>query len=462
MAAILRISDGTTTLNLIGDTDGYKLIYKSWAPKRAHYNPGLMGGSPFGEVDENPIAIAISGTSTSQVLSRYDALSNLLYKAEIWGTSGQGDAVKLQYLPEGSALGSPVEAVIVSPASRRDIIVPPPNFTDATYGGRLLSPVVLNLRRRGLWLGTTEAISSVADLLNPFKYGIGPFTDAADIAVPYDIKIKVNRSSGHAAYTDVFALFQNEADKLYLIEGEDLSLSATGGAWTTPANTAASGDNVARYTFSGSTQTGEAGDSSPGIDSNATTMAFFCVADNDTGSDLILQMQMRGVGTNLVSGRRTIIDSGNTSPQIYNLGILATQSPIDYIELNLNAADGTESVSGTLDIDYLCGIVIDSNSHIIRFIDVLDEDTDVDLYIEHRQDDALVPLVYETTSGSGTKTNYPSYEGSASIFMNGLYVIALVFGVDRAGEYLIDNGSGTVPAGITVTATKTLAYLTPV
>jgi hypothetical protein len=458
VAYTLKITDGSTTVDLTG-TDGYQVVGE-WAPQIATRRKSKMGGrSPYNDVEEQ-MTIVIKGTSTANALSKLATLSELMDQAQSFGRGGNGTAVQLEYLSAGSSASS-VQAVILGPAGDGPMIELAGDFSETEVGGgKYIRRVYLTFLRRGLWLGATEAKSSSESNNNPTKVATSSFSNTADILNPLDIKIKVNRVSGSAVQANAYVLLQNGIDKIYKVEAEDLSTLSSGGTFSTPAETDASGLELLRYTFTGSGQTGEAYDPSPALDATSGTMAFFCSADNNTGADLILQMQMRGVGSNEVTGPRIVVPSGNNVPHIYPLGILSVQPAIDYIELNLNAADATEDVNGTFDLDYLCGVVIDENAHIVQLTNILEEDTDVDLHFEHRLDSHLSPLVYETDSGSATKTNYPPYQGIASVHMTGSSVYAILMGIDEGGSYVIEDGSGG-HADITLTATKTEGYLTP-
>ena len=466
MAMVLQISDGSVTVDFTGSN--YKVLSRGWAPQRAQRRRGLMGGSPYTDVAET-LRIQVKGTTQADCLAQLDKLSDLLEQAELWNEGGSVDDVYIQYAPDGSSLGAASTAIIKGPAQGRPMLTMPNNFEFHLQGGRnvlglISDPIILTFVRLGEWLGATEAKSSSESTDNPAKLAAATYTTATSIAVPHDIKIKFNRASGTDPNDEIYALIQNKADKLYLVEAEDLTYSASGGSWTVGGFSiaAASGGKVGRYTFSGALQSGEATDSSPGIDSSARTMAFYCVADNDTGSDLVFQMQMRcgGSGGLTVTGRRVVIDSANSSPQPYHLGTITVPAAIAEIEFNLNAV-GSGSVSGTVDIDHICGIVLDSNAHIIKLNDALDDNTDVDIYLEHRADSDLSAFVYETNSGSGTAVNYPSYEGNPGVYMSGGSVHALVFGNTDTTAWVIEDGSGG-KADLTLTATQTLAYLTPV
>ena len=113
MAGILRVTDGSTVINFIGDTN-YKLVYGSWAPKRAKRRRSQMGGqSPYEEVVER-IPVLIQDTTTDLIMAKLGVLSDLLDQAEKWSQNDSGvDAVKIVYQPDGSTLADPVEAVIV-------------------------------------------------------------------------------------------------------------------------------------------------------------------------------------------------------------------------------------------------------------------------------------------------------------------------------------------------------------
>lgn len=456
--AILRITDDTTTINFYGD-DNYKLIYESWSPQRAQRRASNLGGlTPYTDPVET-IPILIRGDSAVQVYEKLEVLSDLLDQAERWAQGDVVSAVKLVFQPDGSTLTNPLEAVILGPGGNKMLSIPD-KFAEVGRNGYVLSPIIIRVLRSGLWLGDSEAKSSSASTSNPEIVTTASFTDTPNILSPMDIQFLVNGATGSSGY-EIIILLQNEADKLYFTEAEDLSLTAVGGTSTfaSAVVATASGGDVARFTFSAGTDYGFATDTSVATDANIGTLGLYVIADNNTGSDLTLQARTTPLTSSraLVYGPTVLVPSSASYPDIYFLGLIANQPDISRLDVYIRAADTTEAVTGTCDLDYICGIGIDQNAHVIAMHDAKTANAAEDLFIEHRINSRINPLVYSELNATSTLNDYISYSGNVRVFMEGSAVSGLIFGVDQSSKYYI--GASATP--VTLTATRSLGYLIP-
>ena len=462
-AATLKITDGTTNIDFTGSY--YKILTAGgWAPRRAGRRQSQLAGmSPYEDVLET-MYIRIVGSSVANCLALLEDLSELLDQAERWGKGENVTPVEIQYKPTGSALASAVTANIVGPPEGGDFLTLPSDFDavdDRNYAlGTHANPIILQFVRRGLWLGTTEDKSEAESSGNPEIMTTDTFTNTEVIHCPHRVLLAVNRAANSEPY-EVYTLIQNSAVKLLLTEVEGFTNSATGSATftsgTSTAVAAASGGYVARLTFSDGSETGTAISGTLNAEVY-DRWAWYMVADNNTSNDIAIQLytRARAAGSPYVKGPKTIIPATDTVPKIYFLGITSSTEGVGVIKFEATVVDG--SATSYIDFDYIAGIYLDDNAHIVRFPAALDIATDTSLFLDHRIDGYVAPLAYEV--GSGTY-GYVSYNGNPAVYLTGNACSALVLGVDNAGDWNIDNGSGS-DATITLTSTKTEGYLTPI
>lgn len=459
MAAFtMLITNGTDTINFDG-SDGYSLIDSSWAPQRAQRSESEMG-HVYEDVIET-VAIVITGGSPAHVMERYAALSDLLDQAESWGKDDAGiDAVLFKYQPNGSTLTDPLQSPIWREPGSPRMLVAPTTTNEAGYRGNVLTPVIVTFTRLGQLLGATEEKSSAEGTDNPVELATATFTDTSSILAPHDIKIAINRVTGSDNIYKLFVLLQNAAAKIHIEEGENATYSATGGSWADTVVTGSSGGSVARYTFSGTGNSGYLRDEVVVMGSGSQNVAWYAMIDNDCDQDIKVSMGA-AIHVSFTSAQSFVIPAGSpyNTPTIYYLGITSLPADITESKLSIEVVDSSATATGTLDIDYYCGIVLDENASIIEFNDAYAGSTDTDIVIEHRLDEKKSPVVWSGPSGGGV-IEYISYRGNASIHMTGNIVTCLIFGQTSAGDYSIDDGS-TGKADITLTAIKTAGYLTP-
>jgi len=464
-AATLKITDGTTNIDFTGSY--YKILTAGgWAPRRAGRRQSQLAGmSPYEDVLET-MYIRIVGTSVAACLGALEDLSELLDQAERWGRGENVTPVEIQYKPLGSASASAVTANIIGPPEGGDFLTLPSDFDaidDRNYAlGTHANPIILQFVRRGLWLGDTETDTSGASSGNPEIQNTTSFTNASAVHVPYNFRAYINRAALTEAY-DVWTLIQNETSKIKLIEVEDMTLSASGTSTPTFQDTvvaAASGGYVGTMDFNHGDNTGNAISSGLSAKSGSPTWAWWIVADNRSGADINIQVSTYNKAANISYGPTVIIPAGDTAPTVYFLGVTTTRPEPAIVQFDLSMTDG--SSTGEIDFDYMFGICMDDNAHVIHTPAVFEQDTDTYLHFNHNLDGGLYPTVYETDDGTTSIREYPSYDGNAGIYMSdeGSRWV-LIVGVDGKGDWRIDDGSGS-EATITIQMVMTEGYLTPV
>jgi len=460
VAAVMQITDGTTTINLIG-SDGYQLIYNGWSPNLAHLSNSSMG--PVFENVVESIPIAITGDSMVQIMERYAALSDLLHQSEVWSKNDAGvDAVKFKYQPNGSALASPLQAVIVGRSNSGRFLAPPSTYNDAAFVGNVMAPVVVSFTRRGLLLGATEAKSSATSTSNPAILTATTFTDEPKIPVPYDAKIEFYDTGALSAIDPIQNMaifFSNSANKFHIEEGEDASADT---GMTDTAVATASGGNVIRGTLAPASQ-----NTATYAQANWSTfdsgIRMVTVAAMIRSQDAIAFSTYLRLGTNITTGEIinsnvSYVDGTNTNPLIVYYGPIAlSQGMSNYdIRFVFNGITG----SGDFDLDYFCIIGLDENTRQFYF-EKNSYHAREQLFINHNLDSKLKPSVYMADDGPVSIT-YSGYEaGDALLVASGNSISALVMGGGGNSANYIINDSGTDPLDIDLTVTRTMGYLTP-
>lgn len=150
---ILRLTDGTTTLDLM-DITNYGVPYNAWTPKVARRRRSQMGGNgPYENVIEE-IPLHVRGASAAAALANLAALAEMLDQAERWSLGEDVAAVWLQYQPTNST-GDVVQAVVVGDAGDLPLVGLSPRVNDAA--NYEIEGITLYLERRGLWLAQSSA-----------------------------------------------------------------------------------------------------------------------------------------------------------------------------------------------------------------------------------------------------------------------------------------------------------------
>lgn len=179
MASILKITDGTTTVDFLNDA-AYRV--EAWSPAVATRRASALGGrGPYNDVVEE-MELNIRGAS---VLAKLATLEALMDQAERWSRGENAAAVVLHYQP--TAASPELKATILGPESPGATMVElPPNFA-LSPTVQMIDPVILRFRRLGLWLGAeVSGTSSSAEHPTSLTVALSP---AVDIESPVVVKL---------------------------------------------------------------------------------------------------------------------------------------------------------------------------------------------------------------------------------------------------------------------------------
>ena len=484
MPATLQITDGTDTIDFTGSN--YKLLHDGgWSPKRAQRRVSPLGGRSIYEDVEERMSIQVSGSSATDTWSKYDDLSNLLDQAERWGNGENVDAVLIKYSPSGSS--TDVQAVIVGPPSGGSFMQPPSDAdktanTNPYIIGHSSNPIVLSFVRRGLWLSTaSESKSASASTGNPDIVTAATFTTGASIPSPIDITLDFD-STGAAYFADMFIVTADNTNKMAILEGEDgIGASGTSATMFGVSPSGASGGRVAIIDEAGM----DAGYeqiltySTAQFDSFSSTSRQFAiyagVRQRDAAYTFLLKAEFlnraKVIDADVAAASRMVtIDAADTFTHIKPLGLVSLPDSISKYGLDLHASGvsvSTTSTAKSIEIDYLIIHATDDPSINVVNVKGLHETAGTSIlktYIKHRLDSHLEPDLY-ADGMANERIDFPR-EGNADTMAINSTVGCLLFGVARLGAgslnfFITEEGATTTAANFTLTADRTLGFLTP-
>jgi len=472
MAQSWTISDGVTTINLIGTN--YKVLNAgAWAPRVAtRARDAMAGRSVYEDVDENPLYLSISGTDKGDVLSELSTLINLLDQASAWMEGEPVNPVYMSYRPEDSATGITLQAFIKGPPSFGDYLTIPSHFDSGVIGGGAVlgtnaDPIILQYRRAGLWLDGEETETATATSANPEEKTLTTFSESAPIPWPYDFTVTFARTSTNTfqlmGYYGYLAI-TNAATKIAFFEAESGSLSDAN--FTSMADTTASGGNMMRLdTGVDENSVCYIGETTIASISGVREIQFFTMVRNNSSSltyDVQLHWQEAGSNSEY-TGRIITLGTANNDPQLLDLGVMYIPFGASLSDYNWDVRvtpSGTVTAGNTLDIDYVCLVGIDENTRILKFermLDAFNAYTSVALTINHNLDTSFSPTVFT----DATYPRYEAYDGNATLMAKGntLSFIVLMHDNEKGDWVMEDTGAGKIT--YTASATRMRAYLIP-
>lgn len=458
----LVLTNGTVSANLV-DSSNFQLLDGSWSPRVADEKVARTGGSPFEDVDENPLRINIMGSSGLVLLENLNKLRFLLNEANRWRRGEAVAPVVIQVLAQGSGLAAAQEAVVLGrPFDGRPMIELPDNFMDYLHT-LLIEDVVLNFRRRGEWLATSESESSSAST-NPAVLTASTFSRSAQLACPMDVTLD-GLVSGFQK--DIVVLMANAADKLGLLLAPSGSVTVPGsGTFNsgTDAGYLVHDTNVRKLVPN---TVGEYGlFHNVTIDDGIRTAAAYLVLRNLSNNvSYVYWAEWRGLGDAVVTTRKRVIPANvSTDPIIVAVGPATIGDEIVSVEFFF-VPSTTGTGADALHVNYATFIGLDDSSHVVALFDDFGSSSGtsaIELRILHKRLEGLRAEVNEGTVGN--VDNRPLALGNATVFMTGDTFACLPFGVSEGSSHgyyvLTDNVPGAVDVAID-DVTRQDAWLTP-
>jgi hypothetical protein len=417
MASVLKLSDGTTTVDFVTDS-AYRVL--DWSPAVAVRRENLLGGrGPYTDVVEE-MRLFIGGAS---VLSKLATLQKLIDQAERWS---RGEPVTVVWLSiQLTASSQELISVVYGPPSPGEAAIElPPNFTNSP-AVTAIDPVILRFRRAGLWLAPEDTVSG-STAANPTTLtGLLPSgVSAADS--PVELRL-TGMPWKEGVFWNSFVLATsadttaNAAKKLVIIEAEDMETGAGGPTATTDTTNKARGDEVLRYDMTaGVPELSLLTDISASVHTGVRRWSVFASVRNN--SDTVsfrarARLSDGGVYANSYTPWVAIpADFNSNNPAWIYLGQASIRQPLRKLLLEV-VSNGT----GTIDFDAIALLASD-NPTTSRAVALLDNDPGNDgatfstsrtLYIDHELAFGTQPLVYVL---DGTDQRFQNYAGDPALF----------------------------------------------
>ena len=348
MPSILKISDGTTTVDFVSSTSGYAVT--RWNPAVSRRRDNLLGGrGPYEDVYEE-MEITINGTDA---LTKLSTLQSLLDQAARWSKGEPTTAVLLHYQPESTS--TELKSTILGPADR-DMIQLPGNFPDSPVFD-YIDPVVLRFKRLGLWLGESVTATS-SSVTHPTTAAIS-LTTSVSIDSPVVLKVE-DAAGSDAGMNDSYILMVSGAttteasSRLIIMEAEELTTTA----YTTNASTGnlPRGSAVLRYTPTSTAFVASAAEDVSGTADQS--MKRWGIFINYRNNSTTAGYQVRAL---LNSNERTpalTIATGTSLPTWAFLGSLPVDRPMLTVALEVAAT----ATGGTIDFDAMALMAMDGRA----------------------------------------------------------------------------------------------------
>jgi hypothetical protein len=431
MAVYLKITDGTTTIDLLGNdaTNSFNLIEGSWAPNVARRKRSQMGGGSWAEdvVEALPL-YAKSDTSAATVLANIDALAALMDQAQRWALGEAVDPVILRYSPNSSTVY--VQAVILGPPDNAQAVVLPPTFTDDLHQNDVVKGVTLQFKRRGLWHATqTTVAGSDTSTVTP-DTTTRTFAAAVTNPSPTDFSIEfTSASSPTAPYANLVVAVTDDANNIVIVPGENLTKrDSAGGPVTTTADAAARGGNVKR--FNG----GNGGYYDTSVNSAKRIIAILSCRNNSTTTPVTVKLQAASVSWGAFnSGKQITVDTSTTNPRVVILPMVALPEAISRVCIDVSGA--------SFDIDDAVFINVDSiGTRVLTSVAAAANENGIKTWFLNRSLTDPIPLVKNTNS-AGSQTDYTPWYGDRNIYLSGDEISVMVMGINSSNFYLTTGGS---------------------
>lgn len=444
MPTILKISDGTTTVDFVASTSAYAVT--RWNPAVARRRDNLLGGrGPYEDVYEE-MEITIHGTDA---LAQLSSLQDLLDQSTRWARGEPVSAVLLHYQPESTS--TELKSTILG-AADREMIELPGNFPDAPAYD-YIEPIVLRFKRMGWWLG--ESVTGTSSSVQHPTVATISLTTSVSIESPVKLKLS-DGALNDAGIDESFILMVSAATttaaatRLLLLEAETLTTTA----YTTAldAVSEARGNAVLRYTptttaFVESGRKTYTTETDQGIKRWGVYLSY---RNNSTTSGY----QVRGLINVNEKTPTLVIPEGTSLPTWAYMGSVVSDRPLLLASLEVAAT----ATGGTIDFDVLAFMAMDGTATPNAIVPVPKSYggsvADYDGTIDHRLLSHNSPSLW-IDAGLGEAQGW---RGDATFVMRGAAVAAVWLATDSTAW--VQNKAGT-PISSTFIATRLEGHLTP-
>jgi hypothetical protein len=463
MAMYLKITDGTTTIDLLGNvaaTD-FHLLADAYAPAVATRRRSQLGGILWEDVQENIPLRVKSSTNLATLLGNIETLNALIDQAGRWSDTGEGDPVIMRFSLTSDTTYK--EAVILGPPPGQPAIILPESLTmKPLLDANTVVFLTLSFIRRGQWLGS-EADDASTSTSNP-----GVMTcslAAADILSP--TRLELTNFTG-ATYGGAFMLLTDDADKL-----DVFTMSAeTATGYTTLSDSAKrpfQGTNALRYAPPDTefNRSGEYDISSLLLSTTKKMAVFMSFRRNSSNMEAVARVRVRPVtgGYNTLSAITTqAVPLNETAPTWYFMGFVNLPITLgDATSVQLAVEIKTDNTVSSVDID-ACALMDMSNEQSqALYLPASDaQGLNATLYIDHRALTKPTPIAYV---GSSLELSVP-VRGNTYLNTKGTEVAGMILGTnaDTSGPgyqyWCLVNAAGIKLSNVLTTARRP-GYLVP-
>lgn len=415
MASILKISDGTTTVDFINDS-AYRIL--SWSPAVASRRQSeLAGRGPYDEVVEE-MTLFIGGSSA---LSKLATLQKLIEQANQWSRGEHLNVVYIHYKITGSS-SEYIATIFGPPAPGEPAIILPPRFDDGPSLSAI-EPIILRFKRAGLWLAATIDSASSSSVSNPTTATIG-LTGTSNADSPYRLSLSniplsesvVWKSFVLATTADTTA---NAAKKLIVRNAETMAPGVGQPSSVSDTTHKARNGSVLRFSFSSAGSYDSALDnvSSVTLSTVRRWSVFVNVRNNSDTTSFTVELYGNNGGRYVSTGKKSVpADANNNKPYWMYLGQITLNQQLLKIFLSVAA-----NAAGSLDIDSVV-LLADDDPITSRAIAILQDETAAagttltsprQLFLYHGLDVDIKPSVYFI---QGSNILYQEFAGDPVLF----------------------------------------------
>lgn len=456
MTMILRISDGTTTCDLIYHSAAnrkYMLARDGWAPALAVLRDSELGGrGPYTDVTEE-IEVHVLGESPADVLSNFSTLARLVDQAARWYRGDAVSVVKLYYAPEGASQAGAAVVLGRAPGDETSGVNLPITF-NGDLQAYMIAGVRLRLYRRGLWIGADSSPATSSSAANPTIHTV-TFSDNQLFSSPAKITIG-GMTNVTAAFAGIVAVADDSA-KMAVIEGENLAPATN---WASVVDANARGGNVLGYNNTSTANTFTASSAANG-GVTGQRIALYATLKNVAGgtpANFQVRALVQRLGTSYRTPTIPIDTTTYANPKVVFLGtvVFPEQTASTAWSLTLEAANDVAAVGNALQIDYIFVIALDDEySRVVAFSDFTLGSGVSQLIL----DDRFLTNTVSAVVDASNPPRYANYSGDPLIQSHGTTLVGAIVATQGANWRIRNTTPAT--ASTTLTAVRHNAYLVP-
>lgn len=436
-AEILRLTDGTTTIDLMDAASGYGVVWQGnrggYAPEVSNYAPAMNHSLPYPPVDDT-IELKITGSSRYNCRLKVQELGELLARAVRWSYQDAIAPVLIEYKPEGAS--NTFQSVLLGLPSTGQMLQVPDTY-DLITGVFQLSPVVIRFSRLGIWNDITSGGNASAGGASPRKYTVT--IGGNDIFSPLDLTIPnlTNIQNGPA---DIFIAISDETDKFHFWEAESVSDTF----FTSHADATASNGNVQQVVnLTAATTAILETNCHNDLDANLRRYAFFVTMENATNQPCKVKVtgytgNASQQGTDSAVAGRTKTVSASSGKRTVPLGEIHMPARLAYWKIEFEFDNNS---TGNLEVDTVMVVGIDESVRLSRVTRISSTPGRDKIKFLHKIFDEPEPLVLDTDSSDNTLNALPT-KGDKMLLAQGSNAIVFIFG-NTSGDWTIQNTSNT-------------------